>query len=141
MKRSFAIVALLVLLGFSASMAAAQTAGNSPTASENLYIKIMYIAKVYPHTLGYKVNYWTGDGKIATTYLPISWFSGTAAKGEIYAQWGPSVPYMEIVYSNDKFKYVRLHVSPSFSDLSWGSLPQNEDPTEQFKVDTLVMQY
>ena len=140
MKRSFIIVALIMIIGFAAGISA-QTAGAPAAGGENLYIKTMYISRIYPHSLGYKVNYWTGDGKLMTTFIPLAWFKGTAGKGEIASQYNRAVPYMEIVYSSGKFKFIRLHVSPTYNDPSWGAVGAGEDLSDKFKADTLDLAY
>lgn len=140
MKRLIVFIALAVLLGFSADLLAAQTAAATP-APENLYIKTLYINKIYPHNLGYKILYWTHDGKIATTYVPLSWFNGTAGKGELLYQINRSVPYMDVIFSSGKFKLIRLHLNPSYADFSWGALPGNEDPSDKFKIDSPDLVY
>ena len=141
MKRSFAFIALCILLGFTANMVGAQTAAAPSKAAENLYIKTVYINKIYPHAQGYKITYWTGDGKIGTTYVPIAWFIGSGNKGEILRIFHKSVPYMEIVYNGGKFKMIRLFVSPAMEDISWGVLPNTEDPSDKFKIETLDITY
>ena len=146
MKRSIAvliIIAFLVCLG--AAVLPAQSS-DSATAklsgtTKDLYVKTIYIMKVYPHALGYKVNYLTANGYLATTYIPLTWFSGTAGKAELVSEVNDSVPYMEIIFDAGKFKFVRLHVGPSYADRGWGSLGSGVNIDDKFKVDDLQLTY
>jgi hypothetical protein len=101
----------------------------------------MYAMRVYPHALGYRVDYLTANGMVATTYLPLAWFHSTAGKGELVEEYNPSVPYMELVFDAGKFVRVRLHVSPNYTDRGWATIRSDTNIDDKFNVDAPVMTY
>jgi len=105
------------------------------------YIKTFYAEKVYPHLLGYKVDYRTAGGILATTYIPIKWFAGTASKAILVQAEDPSGPYMEVVYKKGKFAYVKLHVWPSFLHPTWGVIRPSENMETNFAVEELKLAF
>ena len=144
MKRSIAFLvftAFLVCIATAGLAAQNTTPEKLPGSSKDLYVKTIYIMKVYPHALGYKVDYLTYNGYVATTYLPLKWFAGVANKGEMVSDWDPSAPFMEIVYDAGKFKLVRLHVTPSYADRGWGSLPSSMNIDDKFAVEAPVLTF
>ncbi len=146
MKRSIAVI---VISAFLVCIAAAGLSAQSttpaqdklPGASKDLYVKTLYIMSIYPHSLGYRVDYLTSSGQLNTCYVPLPWFSGTAGKAEIVSENGPSIPYMEIVFDAGKFKLVRLHVAPGYSGKGWKGLSNGMNIDDKFKVDTLEIIY
>lgn len=142
-KRSLAI-ALVLCVGVSFGLSAQQTGSSTQQTSQDseLYVKIFYIDRIYPHQDGYKVEYRTHHGGIATVYIPLAWFYGTAGKGVLVSDMTRSSPFMEVNYKDGKFAYVKLHIFPNFSHESWGTiLSQEGDIRDKFKVDTLNLVY
>ncbi|HOV37853.1 MAG TPA: hypothetical protein PLG79_03950 [Spirochaetales bacterium] len=117
------------------------------TLESEYYARTIYIEKVFPHQLGYKILYTTSKLDIAEAYIPHKWFSqsssrdGELVKGEV--QWGddPSYPYMIIFWKNGKFSHVRLFLKKNMHDLSWGSLNPTQDLTEKFNVEEIVLEF
>jgi hypothetical protein len=106
-----------------------------------VYIKSLTVDQVAPHRLGYKVWYRTSSGEQNITYIPISWFYGTAGKAQIISDWNSSSPYLEVFYKDNTFWYVRLHVVPASGDPSWTVVRNNENIDDQFNIDTLKIKY
>jgi hypothetical protein len=144
-KRSL-VFALVLCFGLSFGLAA-QQAGTSTQQSNTakdseLYVKILYIDRIYPHQDGYKIEYRTSKGAIATTYIPLTWFAGTAGKGVLVADTSKSSPFMEINFKDGKFAYIKLHVFPNFGHDSWGTILASEgDIRDKFKIDSLNVVY
>ena len=111
------------------------------------YARTIRIEQVYPHKLGYKLLYATGQLTFATTSLPQKWFSqASAPKGEMargQTVWGndPSYPYMIVFWKNGKFSHVRLFLRSNLHDLSYGVIDPREDPTESFNVDDISLEF
>lgn len=131
MKR-IAIVALLGLLVVGS--AAAQNANES-----ELFVKTIYVEKVYPHQLGYMVSYVTTDLRLEQVFLPIEWFGVAAGRAKIIYGHDKAFPYMDVYWENGEFSHLRLYVKENLRDLSWGAIDQTEDYTDEFAVDTLEL--
>ncbi len=144
MKRLLAILVLfsIMLLTVASLGAQNQAAPAAEYKDKELYIKTFYIQRVYPHSLGYKVDYMTTSGGLATTYVPIKWFYKLGGKAELVSDTSRSTPYMEIVYAEKKFSHVRLFLYPSFDHISWGSIRAGgPDLTDKFNVEELQLVY
>ncbi|MCL2763153.1 MAG: hypothetical protein FWD36_08130 [Treponema sp.] len=109
-------------------------------ASDFYYVNIS-LEKIYPHRAGYAVQYSTGVRQLATAYLPIEWFSGTASKAEIVPlPKGNTWPSMTVYYRDGKFSHARLYVHRWASHQTWGTVPQNAkvdghfDDTDDLKL-------
>lgn len=138
MKKGVILLSLFLFLGLAGGLFAAES---------EFYAKTVYIEKVYPHQLGYKVLYMTSKLDLAATYIPHSWFGmssskgGEKVKGEI--QWGndPDFPYMIIFWKGGKFSHVRLFLKKSFNDLSFGTLNPGENIDEKFDVQDISLEF
>lgn len=119
---------LLVLIACTLALGAQESA---------LYVKTLYIEQVYPHELGYKIDYRRSNSMmLASTYLPIEWFEGgpdSIAK-VVYAN-DNSVPFLNVYWREGEFDHLVLYVHSSYNHLSWGSLPKTEDVASRFDVD------
>ena len=100
MKKALLIVCFLLVLvavtGFAQS-------GNSESV---LYPKQVYIAKIYPHQLGYRIDYYRDDNTIGTLYAPMSWFQGAAPKAKLGYGSGPCYPFMIAFYKEGKIDHI-----------------------------------
>ncbi len=116
-------------------------------AESDYYARTIRIEKVYPHQLGYKVMYTTGKLEFATTYLPQKWFThsssreGAMAKGEVVWGTDPSYPYMIVFWKNGKFSHVRLFLKRNLQDLSFGVMNPREDPTGNFNIEEISLEF
>ena len=109
------------------------------TTSE-FYPKTMAINKVYPHTMGYKVEYIKSNRTLGSFYAPTSWFKKAAGYGEIVYGQGSQYPYATFYYKDGKIDHFRLYLVSNFNDISWGVL-RGSDYTKQFDVNELVIEY
>ena len=109
------------------------------TTSE-YYPKTMAINRVYPHTMGYRVDYIKSDRTIGTFYAPTEWFKKAAGYGEIVYGFGAQYPYATFYYKDGKIDHFRLYLVSDFNDMSWGVL-RGDDYESKFDVSELVIEY
>jgi hypothetical protein len=120
-----------------------------PVAAEEseYFVKTIYIARVYPHPLGYKVIYTKSSMDIGETFLPLKWFSastgkdGVMAKGELI--WGndTSYPYLAVYWKGGKFSHVRLFLKTNYSDPTWGTMDSNADYSKNFDIEEPKLEF
>lgn len=121
--------AILLLVVLVAGLVAATA------AESDLYVRTLYIEKVFQHELGYKIEYRrTSSIYLAEAYFPIEWFSGAAAQAQVIYTEDASVPYVNIYWEGTEFSHLRLYVHPNFNHLSWGTLRNEENLEEKFNV-------
>jgi len=100
--------------------------------SEYYYVNIS-LERIFPYQNGYIVDYRRGLHKMGRTYMPMSWFSEPAGKGEILSlPAGSAWPSMTIYYKNGEFDHVRLYVHRLPSHQTWGVIPQTVNIDSQF---------
>lgn len=134
MKRRF-IAFTLLLSVFALTAAAAQEQRQSIAAVT------VYLQRVYPHRLGYRVVYPRTDLYPAEAFLPGRWFTSAGGKAEIVYVSDRSAPYMIVYYRGEEFSHVRLFVQRNMADTSWGALPSDVDYREAFAVETLDIRF
>lgn len=134
MKRSILALALLVLMAGVGSVVFAQ---NNDDDQVDIQVLTVYIQKVFPHRLGYRVIYFKSDLYPGEAFLPSRWFTQAAGKGEIIESEDRNVPYMQIYWHDGEFHHVRLFVHTDRSHRSWGALPSDVDYQDEFAVETL----
>ena len=105
------------------------------------YPKTMAINRIYPHELGYRVDYIKSNRTLGTFYAPTEWFKKAAGYGEIVYGKGAQYPYATFYYKDGKIHHFRLYVVSSFSDISWGVLRSDVDYTDEFDISELVIEY
>ncbi len=110
----------------------------SGTAS--VYPKTVSIYKVYPHSLGYRVDYIKSNRTIGTFYAPLEWFKKAGGYGEIVYGKGKQYPYATFYYADGKIDHFRLYLIEDFNDISWGTL-RDQDVTDKFNTEELVIEY
>ena len=106
-----------------------------------LYPKQIYIAKIYPHQLGYRIDYFRDDNTIGTLYAPISWFEGSAPKAKLGYGTGPCYPFMIAYYKEGKIDHINIYVFQDLAHLSWGYLSDELDLTDEFNVEEPVLTF
>ena len=122
-------LALILLLVCAASMMAA-------AQEPNLYVQTLYIEKVYPTTLGYRIDYRLPSSLLlATAYLPIEWFGGPSSMARIVYQQDRSVPFINVFWRDAEISHVVLYVHRDFNHLSWGSLQSTDDLRARFDLE------
>lgn len=131
MKKVLLVLVLFALIG----------AGTAFAQDSSLYVRTIYITKVYPHNLGYKVIYSTGTFEQEEAYIPLEWFKSTNGKGMIIYGDDPGYPYMSVYWENGEFSHVKLYVNKSINHVSWGSLNTDVDLTEEFNVESLELKF
>jgi hypothetical protein len=129
-----AVFFILFIMIVSASFLSAETG----TAS--IYPKTIAINRIYPHALGYKVEYIKSNRTLGTFYAPLDWFRKTGGYGEIAYGFGSQYPYATFYYMDGKIDHFRLYLVEDFNDPSWGIL-RGDDYTEEFNVEELVIEY
>ncbi|MDR0456115.1 MAG: hypothetical protein LBH20_05480 [Treponema sp.] len=97
------------------------------------YYKNVSLEKIYPYRNGYVVQYRRGIS-MDKVYLPMSWFSSSAGKGEIVTlPQGKAWPSLSVYYKNGEFSHVRLYVHHLPSHQTWGVIPQNVNLDSSFE--------
>ena len=100
----------------------------------NFYYFNFTVEKVYLHRLGYVVNYRTGANRIATTYIPTTWFNTIGGRGEvIYLGSGMEWPSMIVYYKDGEFSHVRLRLRRNMLHETWGVVPLATNIDEHFQ--------
>ena len=124
--------------------------GSSVFAQDNLkdkqseyYYKNITLERIYPYRTGYVVQYRKGINQMDKAYLPMSWFTSSAGKGEIITLPNGNVwPSLSIYYKNGEFSHVRLYVHHLESHVTWGTIPQTVDLDSTFaSIDKLELKY
>jgi hypothetical protein len=140
---------IVIAVVFAAILAAgsplfAQQNSREGQESDYYYINIS-LEKIFPYRAGYIVQYRKGGtvGRIATTYLPIEWFTYAGGKAEIVKlPRGRGWPSMSVYYKDGEFSHVRLYVHAMHSHSTWGNVPQTVNVDDRFQnVDTIQLEF
>lgn len=100
------------------------------------YVKTLYIEKVYPHELGYKIEYRRPNSMfLAEAYLPLKWFGHPESPAKLVYANDSSVPFVNIYWKNGVFDHLVLFVHENIQDLSWGTIGQAGDIADKFNID------
>ena len=130
-------VALVLLLVFAVSaFVAAQ--------ESEYYFTTLYIEKVYPSTLGYRIDYRRLNSlSLATAYLPIEWFEGgpDAMAKIVYTSNDEAVPFLNIFWLNAEISHMVLYVDRNMNALTWGSLRNAQGLEERFALEEPEFQF
>ena len=101
-----------------------------------MYVQTLYIEKIYPHPLGYKIEYRLPTSMfMAAAYIPFDWFGGTGSKAKLVYASDKASPFANVYWRNGEFDHVLLVVQPSFAHVSWGSLSDSESVRSRFDID------
>lgn len=133
MKKRILIVAILAIMV--AGFLGAQEAQTS--RESELFVHTVYLNQVFRHRLGFKVTYTAENLDFKQKYIPSSWFTQAAGKGEIVHTDSKSAPYMDVYFRNGEFSHVRLFVRDDPNHTSWGRLKNEPGTQEKFNVETL----
>ncbi len=128
---AFTLLVMVTGIGFLAAEA---------TKSE-IYPKAMHITRVYPHKLGYRVDYLKSDRTIDTFYAPMEWFKRAAGYGEIVYGNANEYPYAVFYYKDGKIDHFRLYLKESFNDPTWGKLRDDARYDDKFGAEELSIAY
>ncbi|MDR2717960.1 MAG: hypothetical protein LBB89_07850 [Treponema sp.] len=107
------------------------------------YYKNISLEKIYPYKNGYVIQYRRGINGIDKAYLPMSWFTSSAGKGEIVTlPIGKVWPSLSVYYKNGEFSHIRLYVHRLTSHETWGVIPQNANLDSFFEgVEELKLKF
>jgi len=130
--KKFVIAAVFTVFLVTGSLVFAQ---NIPKEYESeYYYKNVSLEKIYLYRSGYIVQYRRGMNSLDKAYLPMSWFSSSAGRGEIITlPSGKAWPSLTIYYKNGEFSHVRLYVHHVDSHQTWGVIPQNVNLDSYFE--------
>ena len=108
----------------------------------NYYFFNFSVEKIFLHRLGYVVTYRTGGNRIASTYIPHSWFNTIGGQGEIvYLGTGSEWPSMIVYYKDGEFSHVRLRLRKNRQHETWGVVPLTAAIDENFDVEEVILQF
>ena len=125
MKR-FVLLTLCLLMFLSAAVLFADT------QESEFYAKSVHIYRIYPHKLGYRVDYSKSNLSLGSFYAPMKWFSGPAGIGEIILGNSRSYPYMTLFFKDGQVDHFRLYLKSDMRDMTWGSLEDNDAYNDHF---------
>ena len=118
---------LLLMIGFTLILSAAES---------DFYVKTLYIEKVYPHALGYKIEYRDPNSMyLGAAYLPLEWFGRPDSPARLVYARDTSVPFVNVYWKNGEFHHLVLFVHESLQHISWGSLAQTAGVADRFDID------
>jgi len=136
-KLAFAAVVLVFLFGGLPVFAQSQG-----IETDLVYINVS-LERIWPHRLGYVVQYRRPGNRVARAYLPGEWFTGGDSRGEIITlPRGNSWPSMSVFFRDGEFSHVRLNIHRSPSHQSWGNIPQTVNIDDRFEgVESVELQF
>jgi hypothetical protein len=110
--------------------------------SEFYYVSVP-LERVYPYRKGYVIQYRKKVNQLATTYIPLEWFEGTAGKADlIRISSGTYWPHLTIYYKNGEFSHIRLYVRRELTHETWGSIPAGVNIDDRFEnIDTIKLEF
>ncbi|MFO7780482.1 MAG: hypothetical protein R6W94_02540 [Spirochaetia bacterium] len=135
MKKHILIVAMLVVMVAGFSVAQEQQELNE----SELFVHTVYLNQVFRHRLGFKVTYTAANLDYKQVYIPTSWFTQAAGKGELIETASKSAPYMDVYYRDGEFSHLRLFVRDNPFHVTWGRLEDEPNAEENFNRDTLEL--
>jgi hypothetical protein len=128
-KIVFLTTLLLVLAGIIPLMA--QDNSTPPTGT---YAVTVTLERVYTYRKGYIVKYRKGISQTVDAYLPLEWFQGVAAKGDlIQLGSGTDWPHLTVFYKDGAFDHIRLYVRKEKSHETWGTVPLGLNLDDRFE--------
>jgi hypothetical protein len=102
----------------------------------DLYVKTLYIERVYVTTLGYRIDYRTESSLVLrSSYLPLEWFGGPGAQARLATIEDSTVPYVQVFWDETEFSHFVLYVHRNPEHLSWGNLQMTPAIESAFEVD------
>jgi len=139
MKR-FVVAAIAI---FAVSLfGGATVSAQSQRIESDLAVINVSIERIWPHRLGYVVQYRLPGNRVARAYLPAEWFASGDDRGERHLlSPGRSWPSMSVFFRGGEFSHVRLNVHRSHTHASWGYIPITVNIDDRFNVDTLELQF
>ncbi|MEM5948757.1 hypothetical protein WKV44_09425 [Spirochaetia bacterium 38H-sp] len=105
----------------------------------SLYVKTVYVSKVYTYDQGYKVLYVKQNLDIGTAYIPLKWVK--EKKAIIVPGNDPLYPYMSIYWKEGQFYRVILYIPDDPRNPAWGFTSKTDQEADKFEIDTLEMEF
>jgi len=135
LKKRILIVAIMIVIVAGLSVAQEE----QETNESKLFVHTVYLNQVFRHRLGFKVTYTAENLDYKQVYIPTSWFTQAAGKGQLVETPSKSAPYMDVYYENGEFSHVRLFVRDNPFHITWGRLEGEPNAEEKFNRDTLEL--
>jgi len=137
LKRRIILLTLLIFI---------LLAGFAYAERSDYYVKSVPIAKVYMHSLGYRIVYQKSDLNFGVFYVPEQWFDMPAnreqdPKAELVMARNPAYPYFSIFWEAGEFSHIRLYLHESLNHQSYGDLENPESFDDQFDIETLSIEF
>ncbi len=108
----------------------------------SLYVRTVYIERVYPTRFGYRIDYRRESSLLlATSYIPLDWFGGPDARAKLVRVNDRSVPFMKVYWDDREFSHLVLYVHSNINDLSWGTMRPTDNLQALFDIDELDLVY
>jgi hypothetical protein len=128
------IALLLLLIVATSAFVAAQ--------DSEIYVTTLYVEKVYPTTMGYRVDYRRQSSlMLATSYLPLDWFGGPTAVGRLVYGDDKAVPFINVFWEDGELTHFVLYVKRNINDLTWGTIELNDALRARFDVESPQFQF
>jgi hypothetical protein len=138
LKKRIIIVAIIMVMVAGFSVAQEQQEEQQDNEAR-YFVHTVYLNQVFRHRLGFKVTYTAENLDYKEVYLPTSWFTQAAGKGEIIRTSSKSAPYMDVYYAEGEFSHVRLFVRENPFHVTWGRLGDEPNVEEKFNKETLEL--
>jgi hypothetical protein len=133
MKKILFLTTLLLILAGIIPLMAQDNAGSSSKEAQT-YAVTVSLERVYPYRKGYLVKYRKRVNQTADAYLPLEWFQGVAAKGDLVLMGsGTDWPHLTVFYKDGAFDHVRLYVRKERGHESWGNVPLTVNIDDRFE--------
>lgn len=121
-------------------------AGFAHAQQSEYYVKSVPIAKVYMHSLGYRIVYQKADLNFAVFYVPESWFDlpedrNDSPKAELVMARNSAYPYFSIFWENGEFSHIRLYLQRDLNHITYGDLENPANFNDQFNIETLALEF
>jgi hypothetical protein len=136
MKR-YLIFIILIFLFLPLGSLMGQTTENIQSA----YVKNFLILKIYTHTLGFKVVYWTSNMDTASVYIPMAWFNDLDRKAVLVYGRDASYPYLSVIWVNNQISCLKIYAKEDTNDYTWGVLQDSPDLESKFKAENIELTY
>ncbi len=144
MNKRLALVFMLILVTGAVAQLSAELLSYSINSDDsNMYVRTLYIEEVNMTRFGYRIVYRQGSGRLATTLLPLTWFTGAGSKGKVnFIENNDAVPFLESVFIDNEFSHVNLYLPAETHHQAY----RIADPTRNWRdsfeqVETLNLSY
>lgn len=136
MKKAVIFLALLTVV----SLAFLSAQEEDKKTESELYPKHIYVARIWAHKLGYRIDYMRDDRTVGTIYAPIEWFQKSGGFAQLGYEEGEQSPYMVVFFKEGKVSHFRVFAQPEVRHITWGTVPSSENWDDRFNVEEPVFQ-